>query len=67
MPTSSAPAPSASAPKEKKERSMEHDKERKPLTHDEPTSDEWATGALGRPAGALETKEWGETFFTAPK
>jgi|TARA_B110000977_G_scaffold132451_1_gene168660 lysyl-tRNA synthetase class 2 len=46
---------------------MEHDKERKPLTHDEPTSDEWATGALGRPAGALETKEWGETFFTAPK
>ena len=46
---------------------MEHDKERKPLTHDEPTSDEWATGALGRPAGALETKEWGETFFTAPR
>ena len=41
--------------------------ERKPLQHDEPTSDEWATGKLGRPAGALETKEWGETFYTAPE
>ncbi len=41
--------------------------ERKPLQHDEPTSDEWATGKLGRAAGALETKEWGDTFYTAPE
>jgi len=40
--------------------------ERKPLQHDEPTSDEWSTGQLGRPAGALDTKEWGQTFYSAP-
>ena len=58
-----APAPR----KEKKEKAAEPERERKPLQHDEPTSDEWATGKLGRPAGALETKEWGETFYTAPE
>ena len=52
------PAPTA-AKHEKKEHG-------KPLTHDEPTSDEWATGAHGRAAGALETKEWSETMYTAP-
>ena len=45
----------------------EPERERKPLQHDEPTSDEWAAGGLGRPAGALETKEWGETIFSAPE
>lgn len=58
-----APAPR----KEKKEKAAEPERERKPLQHDEPTSDEWAAGGLGRPAGALETKEWGETIFSAPK
>ena len=57
----------AAAPKEKKEKAPEPERERKPLQHDEPTSDEWAAGGLGRPAGALETKEWGETIFSAPK
>jgi lysyl-tRNA synthetase class 2 len=60
-------AQSAPAPKEKKEKAAEPERERKPLQHDEPTSDEWAAGGLGRPAGALETKEWGETIFSAPK
>jgi len=53
--------------KEKKEKAAEPERERKPLQHDEPTSDEWAAGGLGRPAGALETKEWGETTSSAPK
>ncbi len=57
-----APAPK----KEKKTAAPEPERERKPLQHDEPTSDEWATGGLGRPAGALETKAWGETIFSAP-
>lgn len=55
------------APKEeKKKKEKAPEPERKPLQHDEPTSDEWSTGNLGRPAGALETKGWGETFYTAP-
>jgi lysyl-tRNA synthetase, class II len=39
----------------------------KPLQHDEPTSDEWATGAHGRPAGELETRDWGETMYSKPQ
>ena len=63
--TETAPAPK----KEKKDKApeRERERERKPLQHDEPTSDEWAAGGLGRPAGALETKAWGETIFSAPK
>ena len=57
----------APAPRKEKEKAAEPERERKPLQHDEPTSDEWAAGGLGRPAGALETKEWGETIFSAPK
>ena len=34
---------------------------------DEPTSDEWATGAHGRPAGELETRDWGETMYSKPQ
>ena len=41
------------APTAAKHEKKEHGK---PLTHDEPTSDEWATGAHGRAAGVLETK-----------
>jgi len=39
----------------------------KALQHDEPTSDEWSTGSLGRAAGALESKSWGDTMYTAPQ
>jgi lysyl-tRNA synthetase class 2 len=49
-----------------KKRADKVEAERKPLQHDEPTSDEWATGTLGRPAGDLDVKEWGQTFYTAP-
>lgn len=72
-PGSPAKAASVAAVSEKKEKAAEPEKDRKPLRHDEPTSDEWAVGktaggeTLGRPAGALDTKEWGDTFFTAPK
>lgn len=56
------------APKEeKKKKEKAPEPERKPLQHDEPTSDEWAAGGLGRPAGALETKDWGDTIFTKPQ
>ena len=31
-----------------------------------PSSDEWATGKLGRPAGQLTATEWGASIFTKP-
>ena len=52
------------APTATKHEKKEHGK---PLTHDEPTSDEWATGAHGRAAGVLETKDWNETMYKPPK
>ena len=52
------------APTAAKHEKKEHGK---PLTHDEPTSDEWATGAHGRAAGVLETEDWTDTMYTAPK
>ena len=39
----------------------------KPFSHDEPTSDEWASGKHGRAVGALETRPWSETMYTEPK
>ena len=66
-PPSSAEPGSTTKPSEnQKPKADKNATERKPLQHDEPTSDEWSTGNLGRPAGALETKGWGETFYTAP-
>ena len=55
--------------KEKSAPAAKHEKKEhgKPLTHDEPTSDEWATGAHGRAAGVLETKDWSETMYKPPK
>jgi hypothetical protein len=31
-----------------------------------PSSDEWATGKLGRPAGALATQSWEGSIFAKP-
>lgn len=53
--------------KEKPSKHSEKKEHGKALSHDEPTSDEWATGAHGRPAGALETQAWDSTMYTAPK
>lgn len=62
-----APKEEPKGAEKKKAEKMEAESHRKPLQHDEPTSDEWATGKLGRPAGALDVKDWSETFYTAPK
>lgn len=71
MEAAATPAKAAAGGEDKKasekKKPDKAEQERKPLQHDEPTSDEWATGKLGRPAGELEVKEWGDTFYTAPK
>jgi len=73
-----APAPAAAAartpPKEekpkqeKKEKKPKEEPQLKEKVYDlsEPTSDDWATGKLGRPCGDLETEDWDDFMWKRP-